>query len=54
MYEARNLRVFFLKLEHIPTVGYESGLLYYLSAIRYLFNARDIIEEGYRLVCTCL
>lgn len=50
MCQALNSRYYSLKLEHIPTVGYDSGLLYYVSAIRYLFNAQDIIEEGYRLV----
>ncbi|KAF8887264.1 cytochrome P450 [Gymnopilus junonius] len=36
------------KLDHIPTVGYSSPLLLYISAWRFLGHAREIFLEGYR------
>ncbi|KAI0050551.1 cytochrome P450 [Auriscalpium vulgare] len=31
----------------IPTVGYSAPLLSYISAIRYLFRSKEILDEGY-------
>lgn len=40
-----------LKLAHIPTVGGPSfPILSYIGAVRYLFHAPDILEEGYAKV----
>ncbi|KAF8967503.1 cytochrome P450 [Flammula alnicola] len=36
------------KLDHIPTVGYSTPLLSIFSGVKFLFAAREIIEEGYR------
>lgn len=36
------------KLDHIPTVGYSSPLLSYISALRFFKHGREIIAEGYR------
>ena len=35
---------------NIPAVGYDFPLLYYYSAIKYLFRGREMIEEGYAKV----
>ncbi|KAF8989851.1 cytochrome P450 [Cyathus striatus] len=35
------------KLSHILTVGYNSPILSYISAIKFLFNGIHIIQEGY-------
>lgn len=35
---------------NIPAVGYDVPLLYYYSAIKYLFRGREMIEEGYAKV----
>ncbi|KAF8989850.1 cytochrome P450 [Cyathus striatus] len=35
------------KLRHIPTVGYNSPILSYISAIKFLFKGVDVIQEGY-------
>ncbi|KIM49862.1 hypothetical protein M413DRAFT_59041, partial [Hebeloma cylindrosporum] len=35
-------------LDHIPTVGYSSPLLSYISALRFFKHGREIIAEGYR------
>ncbi|KDR84440.1 hypothetical protein GALMADRAFT_713260 [Galerina marginata CBS 339.88] len=37
------------KLDHIPTIGYSSPILSYISALRFFRHGRAIIEEGYRL-----
>ncbi|OSC97933.1 cytochrome P450 [Trametes coccinea BRFM310] len=35
-------------LNSIPTIGYSAPILYYISAIRYIFDAEGIIREGYQ------
>lgn len=43
----RLLMIWSIKLNHIPTVGFSGALLSYFDAIRFLFDARGMIEEGY-------
>ncbi|KAF8178052.1 hypothetical protein BJ912DRAFT_1063390 [Pholiota molesta] len=36
------------KLGHIPTLGYSTPLLSYITAFKFRAHSRDMIEEGYR------
>ncbi|KAF8178050.1 hypothetical protein BJ912DRAFT_672003 [Pholiota molesta] len=36
------------KLGHIPTLGYSTPLLSYITAFKFRTHSRDMIEEGYR------
>lgn len=36
------------QLDHIPTIGYGDPLLGCLTAIRYIFDAKGLVDEGYR------
>jgi hypothetical protein len=44
--------ILYLKLESIPTLGFSGPLSYYYSAFKYTGNARAIIREGYKKVCS--
>ncbi|KAI6098493.1 cytochrome P450 [Pisolithus sp. B1] len=37
----------YLELDHIPSVGYSSWLGSYVSAVKYVSNASQILQEGY-------
>ncbi|PPQ77162.1 hypothetical protein CVT25_010790, partial [Psilocybe cyanescens] len=36
-------------LDHIPTIGYSNPLLTFLTSIKYIFGARELLLEGYKL-----
>ncbi|KAF8967500.1 cytochrome P450 [Flammula alnicola] len=36
------------KLDHIPTIGYSSPILSYITAIKFRTESRALVEEGYR------
>jgi apolipoprotein N-acyltransferase len=42
--------IFFSQLSAIPTVGYSGLLTSYIGAVKFFFNARELIQEGYRKV----
>ncbi|EEB89830.1 hypothetical protein MPER_12034 [Moniliophthora perniciosa FA553] len=54
-YKVTDHRTQMIKLAEIPTLGSSGFLSSYVEAFKFVFNARDIIQEGYqRVTSPCL
>lgn len=40
-----------IQLRHIPTVGYTIPILSFLDGVRFIKNAKRLLQEGYDKVC---
>ncbi|KAH9482089.1 Cytochrome P450 monooxygenase 151 [Psilocybe cubensis] len=38
----------YAQLDHIPTIGYSTPFLSFISAVKFFLSGREIVEEGYR------